>query len=76
MATVADLAGLETPGRSPGALDVPLCSVNRTRSSTPQGALTPSFRAERVQDTTTGTVYRAVGLTNNTWTQDYYDNSK
>lgn len=76
MAIVQDLAGLEVPGRSPGGVDVPLCSVNRTRSSTPQGALTPLYRAERVQDTTSGLVYRAVTLANNSWTQDYYDNGR
>ena len=76
MATVADLAGLEAPGRSPGTLDVPLCSVNRMYSGTPLLALTPRFRAERVQDSTTGVVYRAVGLTHNTWAIDNYNNSK
>lgn len=67
MAIVKDLAGTELPGFSPGALDNSFAAFRRTNAGTPIGVLTPAYRGEIAVDTTTGTTYMAIGLTNVSW---------
>lgn len=48
-------------------VDKKLAEPNRTNAGTPIGALTPLYKGEMVLDTTSGTIYYALGLTNTSW---------
>jgi hypothetical protein len=60
MATVVDRSG-NTP------LDRKLASPNRIVAASPAGTLAPMYAGEMVLDSTTGTIYYALGLTSSSW---------
>lgn len=60
MAIVANKNGTEP-------LDKSFCFYNRTNAGEPNGVLTPAFAGEIVLDTNNNCLWRAVGVTNNTW---------
>lgn len=60
MATV-----VEKSKRTP--VDKKFAEPNRKNSGTPIGTLTPLYKGEMVIDSTTGTIYYALGLTNSDW---------
>lgn len=61
MAIVADAA----VGGAP--VDKSYTSYNRTNAGEPNGTLTPQFVGEIVLDTTNNTVWKSLGVANNTW---------
>jgi hypothetical protein len=60
MATVPDKSGNTK-------LDKKLSSPNRFVAASPVGTLVPMYAGEMVLDSTTGTIYYALGLTNSSW---------
>lgn len=56
---------VDKSGNSP--LDVPYSSPNRKNAGTPLATLTPLYSGEVVQDTTTGAIWYATGLTSADW---------
>jgi len=63
MAIVGNLA----EGASSPAKDKSFTSYNRTNAGSPNATLTPLFSGEIVLDTTNHSLWKAMGLTNNTW---------
>ena len=53
------------------AADVPLRTPNRIVAASPLNTLVPRYSGEQVQDSTTGIIWYALGLTNTSWTQNF-----
>lgn len=60
MAIVSNLA-------FPAAVDKPLTSANRTNAGSPNGSVTPQFKGEIINDTTSHMLWRATSLLNSGW---------
>jgi hypothetical protein len=60
MATVPDLSGNNPVDRS-------FVNYNRVSAGEPNGSLVPVFAGEIVLDTTNNALWKAMGITNNTW---------
>lgn len=66
MAIVPDLSG-NFPQSLPLGVEGSFSTPNRKNAGNPLTVLTPRYSGEIVQDTTTGTIYIAVGLTAADW---------
>ena len=62
MAIVPDRAGV-------APLDRPYWTYNRKATATPQATVVPLYAGEIFLDSTTGKLYKALGLTNDTWSE-------
>ncbi len=67
MAIVPDLSGNSLATFLDGGVDRNFSGVNRVVAASPNGVTTPGYSGEIVMDTSTQTLWQALGLTNTSW---------